>query len=577
MGIVCNCSDIFCFYGWISFNCLLRLNGDVLHGAHSFVNHYRDSGDQQLKMSWYQAKDECSKQGFALFSPTRDMMDWVSSFMQSNELSRAWIDISDINEEGHWVWLDGTPLYPSEYAWLTGEPNGIHSNENCGETYGTGWNDLDCTIKLPVVCQIGKNNCVNNPCKNGGSCSNSFYNDNVRCDCNDRYDGSTCERDCRPSADLMFIIDTSGSVDDYLDSIKQFIINLITRLPIGPDDFKVACITYNFSANVVFDFSKHENLSSLTSAIQSITIGKGPTYTVHALRKAREILFDKFSGLRPDAKKYIILLYDGLSTDRHIAYTEAKLLHRSTMLTAVGIGNSVGHNELVNIASDADHAFTYLHEKDVYNRLLKDTVDKDCTDCNLYSNVEIMIVFDAQVGDFMDRKQALRQTIVLLSSFSFTENMTVGMVTNSPNPKFIFTTCWSKNKTKDKLISAAFTVDQDRTGNGKMHRLLGFVKQNGFSNSTCNTADATKIVLMISNGQWSNIAKIKEIITSLHAVNIEIYGIASSYNISLESFQDVLLDRSNLIYIKEQNDALEILSPIINRYICSEDIFKKRT
>lgn len=48
------------------------------------------------------------------------------------------------------------------------------------------------------------------------------------------------------------------------------------------------------------------------------------------------------------------------------------------MLTAVGIGNSVSHNELVNIASDVDHAFTYLNEEDVYNRLLKDTVDKDC-------------------------------------------------------------------------------------------------------------------------------------------------------------------------------------------------------
>lgn len=87
----------------------------------------------------------------------------------------------------------------------------------------------------------------------------------------------------------MFIIDTSRSVDGYLAAIKQFITNIITRLPTGPDDFKVACITYNFNATVVFDFSKHTNLSSLTSAIQPITKGGGPTYTVHALRKAREV------------------------------------------------------------------------------------------------------------------------------------------------------------------------------------------------------------------------------------------------------------------------------------------------
>ncbi|CAG2237745.1 unnamed protein product [Mytilus edulis] len=225
--------------------------------------------------------------------------------------------------------------------------------------------------------------------------------------------------------------------------------------------------------------------------------GGGPTYTVHALRKAREILFDEFSGVRPDAKKYIILLYDGLFTDRHTAFTEAQLLYRSTMLTAIGKGSSVGHSELVNIASDEDHAFTYLHEEDVYNRLLKDTVDKDYTDCVLHSSVEIMIVFDTQVDDFMDRKQALGQIINSLTSFRFTENMTIGVVAYLSNPKFIFTTCWSKHKTKDKLISAAFTVDQDKTNNLEMHRLVDFVKQNGVSNSTCSSDDASKIILMI--------------------------------------------------------------------------------
>lgn len=90
-------------------------------------------------------------------------------------------------------------------------------------------------------------------------------------------------------------------------------------------------------------------------------------------------MFDEFSGVRPDAKKYMILLYDGLSTDRNTAFIAAKLLHRSTTLTAVGMGSSVGYSELVNIASDADHAFIYLHWEDVYNRLLKDIVDKECT------------------------------------------------------------------------------------------------------------------------------------------------------------------------------------------------------
>ncbi|XP_076106529.1 collagen alpha-3(VI) chain-like [Mytilus galloprovincialis] len=537
----------------------------------------RDSGGAPMQMSWKDARDECDKKGFALFSPKRDMMDWVYLFMHRNGLSTTWIGVNDRSVEGRWEWLDGSYLTSSQAAWRAGEPNDHESNEDCGVTYGKDWNDVDCETKLSVVCQIGRDNCVNIPCDNGGICSNSIYDDNLQCRCNNRYEGNTCEKDCKPSADLLFILDTSGSAEDFLDTIKHFITNIITRIPIGSNDFKVACITYNYDAHVIFDFSKHENFSSLTSAIQTIERGKGPTYTVNALRKAREILFDTSSGSRPNANKHIILLYDGLSTDRNSVYDEAKLLHRRTMLTAVGIGNSVGHSELVNIASDEDHAFTYLHQEDVYNRLLKDTADYGCTDCVLYSDVDIIIVFDAQVDDFIERREALGHVIDYLSSFGSTANISIGLVTNSTNPKYIFTMDWSKYKSKDDLMKVAFAVDRDSNDNGAMHRLLRFVKQkNGFLNSTCSAFEARQIVLLITNGKWSNVAKVKDIVASLYADNIEVYSIVTNSDISLKSFQTVLLSGSNLIYIKEQNDALQILTPMINRYKCSDDIFKKR-
>lgn len=38
----------------------------------------------------------------------------------SNGLSKAWFGINDIIVEGHWVWLDETPLNSNESAWITG-------------------------------------------------------------------------------------------------------------------------------------------------------------------------------------------------------------------------------------------------------------------------------------------------------------------------------------------------------------------------------------------------------------------------------------------------------------------------
>lgn len=164
-------------------------------------------------------------------------------------------------------------------------------------------------------------------------------------------------------------------------------------------------------------------------------------------------------------------------------------------------------------------------------------------DCVLYSNVDIIIVFDAQVDEFIGRRKALGHVIDYLSSFSLTANISIGLVTNSTNPKYIFTMGWSKYKSKDDLVKVAFTVDRDSTNNGAMHRLLRFVELNGFSNSTnstCREFEARKIVLMITSVKWSNVAKVKEIVAFLNADSIEVYSIVTSFNISLKSFQEVL-------------------------------------
>ena len=61
-----------------------------------------------------------------------------------------WIALSDIQEEGIWVWMETkTPISQTGFTyWHTGQPNNSDQNQNCGTIYGTYapgyWNDWNC-------------------------------------------------------------------------------------------------------------------------------------------------------------------------------------------------------------------------------------------------------------------------------------------------------------------------------------------------------------------------------------------------------------------------------------------------
>jgi len=66
--------------------------------------------------------------------------------------TRMWIGLSDTAEEGNWSWTSGSGL---EYAaWAPDEPNN-YNEEHCVELHADAWkwNDLECSTKLPSVCE----------------------------------------------------------------------------------------------------------------------------------------------------------------------------------------------------------------------------------------------------------------------------------------------------------------------------------------------------------------------------------------------------------------------------------------
>ncbi|XP_023805045.1 integrin alpha-M-like [Oryzias latipes] len=161
--------------------------------------------------------------------------------------------------------------------------------------------------------------------------------------------------DCGES-DIAFLLDGSGSVlpEDFV-TVKTFVKNLMDSLNQKGTKFAIAqfakkeqfTIHYNFNT-----FPTH-NWNETIHGIQHL---RGHTYTAAAIKSLVEDLFTPSGGSRPDAKKILIVITDGKSSDPEdlpaaLAEAEKKNITRF----AIGVGSDFekteAKEELNNIAS----------------------------------------------------------------------------------------------------------------------------------------------------------------------------------------------------------------------------------
>lgn len=124
------------------------------------------------------------------------------------------------------------------------------------------------------------------------------------------------------NADIVMVIDKSGSMNDKLDKIKKAARNFVNNILSNTkdSDVRIAIVTYDYYGkyngyngqgsylNLGFSSSKDD----INKAINAITAGGG-TNTQAGIRRAAETL----RGDRTDAKKYVVFFTDGLPTQSY--------------------------------------------------------------------------------------------------------------------------------------------------------------------------------------------------------------------------------------------------------------------
>lgn len=191
---------------------------------------------------------------------------------------------------------------------------------------------------------------------------------------------------CRVSADIMFVLDISHSVEDEdLKDIIDFETTFVQHLHIGPDSDRVGTVLFGRRAHEVFNFSSYQTTDEVLAAVagiynltQEIKDHDKPLPTNIAAGLCS--VWTSFSrDVRPSATVFriAILMSDGRATDTRKnvecgpwntseAVGEIRDLQPPVLMYMIGVSNDVDTQQLMSIATDSSH---YIHLDDFDQRL----------------------------------------------------------------------------------------------------------------------------------------------------------------------------------------------------------------
>ena len=153
---------------------------------------------------------------------------------------------------------------------------------------------------------------------------------------------------------LGFLVDGSATVElsgkGNFNKSLEFVANFIGSFNVSENATSPGMVVFSEDPHLIFNFSKHENLSSATAAVKMAPYPNRGRKTGKALNFTRSDLFSE-SATQNAKNNYLIILTSGVSYD--LVETPAKLLREGNVtIFSVGVSKDVDVDELKLIAGD---------------------------------------------------------------------------------------------------------------------------------------------------------------------------------------------------------------------------------
>jgi collagen type VI alpha len=197
-----------------------------------------------------------------------------------------------------------------------------------------------------TICS-NSNACVSNPCRSG-TCTPGKTG--YTCDCSNELSGQQCELTCNRPADVVFMVDASGSYgSDNFQKQLNSVRDTIQSMNIGAKGSLVSLISFSTTAVVNFHLDQYSTKKEILDAC-SIQYTGGSTNTAAGLQA---MLTEFTSRGRSGFAKIGIVMTDGRSDDFLATTRQAELVRQAgATIIVVSVGSQTWQPELSAIVSN---------------------------------------------------------------------------------------------------------------------------------------------------------------------------------------------------------------------------------